>query len=240
MKKTIFLVLLCTAALFSFAQEKVINDPNAATRNPGGSFHGIKISNGIELILKQGNTEAIAVSAASVEDRNKIKTEISNGILKIYYEDKTNWGWNKEKKQLKAYVSVKELDLLDAASGSQTVIDGELNCKKLKIDISSGAGIKGKITAAEMSVDQSSGSTMKVSGKVGSLSVETSSGAGFYGYDLESDNCDADASSGGHIEINVQKELQADASSGGGIRYRGAGVITKISTGSGGSVKKNG
>jgi Putative auto-transporter adhesin, head GIN domain len=240
MQKLFSLILFSVISLFSIAQDKIVNDPHAEIRNLSGSFHGIKISNGIELVLKQGGTEAVAVSASTVEYRNKIKTEISNGILKIYYDDKMNWGWNKERKYLKAYVSFKELDLLDASSGSQTTIDGAMNCSKLAVDISSGAGIKGKIEASEMKVDQSSGSTMKVTGKVGNLSVETSSGAGFYGYDLESDNCDADASSGGSIYISVNKELQADASSGGDIRYKGAGVITKLKTGSGGSVKKNG
>jgi Putative auto-transporter adhesin, head GIN domain len=240
MQKIFSLILLCAISLFSVAQDKIVNDPNAEIRSLNGSFHGIRISNGIELVLKQGGTEAVAVSASTTEYRNKIKTEISNGILKIYYEDKMNWGWNKEKKYLRAYVSFKELDLLDASSGSQTSIDGAMNCNKLTVDISSGAGVKGKIEASVLKVEQSSGSTMRVSGKANSLSVETTSGAGFYGYDLESDNCDADASSGGSIQISVNKELQADASSGGDIRYKGAGVITKLKTGSGGSVKKNG
>jgi hypothetical protein len=107
MKKTVLLILLNVIALFSIAQDKIVNDPNAEIRNLNGSFHGIKVANGIELVLKQGNTEAIAVSAATNEYRSKIKTEIENGILKIYYEEKANWGWNKERKQLKAYVSFK-------------------------------------------------------------------------------------------------------------------------------------
>lgn len=240
MRSTILLILSSLFTLFSIAQDKIVNDPNAEIRNLSGSFHGIKVANGIELILKQGNTEAVAVSASSTEYRNKLKTEISNGVLRIYYDEKTNWGWNKEKKQLKAYVSFKELDLLDASSGSQTKIDGIITCKKIKVDVSSGAGIKGEIQAEEMNIDQSSGSTVTISGKVNSLIVESSSGSGFHGYDLESVNCDADASSGGVIEIKVNKELKADASSGGGIRYKGDGVITKITTGSGGSIKKNG
>jgi len=40
--------------------------------------------------------------------------------------------------------------------------------------------------------------------------------------------------------VSVNKELSAQASSGGDIRYKGDGVITKVSTGSGGSIKKNG
>ena len=100
--------------------------------------------------------------------------------------------------------------------------------------------LKGDFAVASISIDQSSGSTAHISGRAQSLSVQTSSGAGFYGFDLASDKCNADASSGGNIHITVNKELSADASSGGGIRYKGDGVITKISTSSGGSVKKNG
>jgi hypothetical protein len=59
-------------------------------------------------------------------------------------------------------------------------------------------------------------------------------------YDLESETCDADASSGGQVEISVTKQLVADASSGGDVRYKGSGIITKVSTGGGGSVKKQG
>jgi len=58
--RNIFLSLI--ALVFStaiFAQDKVINDPNAEVRKVG-SFTGIKVSTGIELMLKQGNGDAVA------------------------------------------------------------------------------------------------------------------------------------------------------------------------------------
>ncbi len=240
MKKMYLLVLAGLFSLSLMAQDKVINDPNAEARSVG-SFHGIKVSHGIELILKQGNTEAVAVSATEKQYRDRIKTEVVNGVLKIYYDNDHWWkGWNSGGKKLKAYVSCKDLDKLDGSSGSYTLIDGSLKTGNIDIRLSSGADLKGDFAAASISIDQSSGSTAHISGRAQSLSVQTSSGAGFYGFDLASDKCNADASSGGNIHITVNKELSADASSGGGIRYKGDGVITKISTSSGGSVKKNG
>jgi len=239
MKKISLLLFASLAVVFSFAQDKIINDANAETRNVTG-FHAIKISHGIELLIKQGNTEAVAVSASTTEYRDNIKTEVVAGVLKIYFDTKWYKNWNSNGKKLKAYVSFKQLDLLDGSSGSSTTVDGSLSGTTVKIELSSGAGFKGVLEANSLTVDGSSGAMAHISGKVQTASLEASSGAGVYGYDLVSDKCDADASSGGAIEVSVNKELSAEASSGGDIRYKGTGVITKVSTGSGGSVKKNG
>lgn len=239
MKKTGLFLLATLLATLGFAQDKVINDPNAEARTVG-SFHGIKISHGIDLIIKQGGTEAVAVSANSKEYRDNIKTEVVNGVLKIYFDTKWYKNWNSNGKKLKAYVSFKQLDLLDASSGSTTKVDGSISATTLKIEVSSGAGFNGAVETGSVSVDCSSGGTAHISGKAQSASLEASSGAMLYGYDLVSDKCDADASSGGGIQVSVNKELSAEASSGGDIRYKGTAVITRVSTGSGGSVKKNG
>ncbi len=239
MKKISLFLFASLVAVFSFAQDKIINDPNAEARTVSG-FHGIKISNGIDLIIKQGSTEAVAVSASTNEYRDNIKTEVVGGVLKIYFDTKWYKNWTSNGKKLKAYVSFKQLDLIDGSSGSYTTVDGGFTGTNVRIELSSGAGFKGAVEANSITVDGSSGATARISGKAQTASLEASSGAGVYGYELVSDKCDADASSGGAIEVSVSKELSAEASSGGDIRYKGNGVITKVSTGSGGSVKKNG
>lgn len=239
MKKTGLLLLASLLAIAGFAQDKVINDPNAEVRSVG-SFHGIKISHGIDLIIKQGGTEAVAVSATTKEYRDNIKTEVVNGVLKIYFDTKWYKNWNSNGKKLKAYVSFKQIDLLDGSSGSYTTVDGSMSVATVKIELSSGASFKGNVEAGSVTVDGSSGATAHISGKAQNARLEASSGAMVYGYDLVSDKCDADASSGGGIQVSVNKELSAEASSGGDIRYKGNGVVTRVSTGSGGSIKKNG
>jgi len=239
MKKIAFLLFASLAAVVAFAQDRVINDANAEARTVG-AFHGIRISQGIELIMKQGSTEAVAVSAASKEYRDNIKTEVVNGVLKIYFDTQWYKNWNSNGKKLKAYVSFKQIDMLHGSSGSSTTVDGSMSATSMKIELSSGADFKGAVDATSLTIDGGSGATAHVSGKVQTVSMEASSGAGIYGYELVSDKCDADASSGGMIQVSVNKELSAEASSGGDIHYKGNGVITRVSTGSGGSIKKNG
>ena len=86
MKKIIFLFLFIGSVSNLLAQ-KVIDDHNVEKRTVG-TFHGISVATGIKLILTEGTTEEVAVSANKTEYRDKIVTEVENGILKIYYENK--------------------------------------------------------------------------------------------------------------------------------------------------------
>src|SRR5260221_7596748 len=104
MKKLFLSILMVTAFGIAFSQ-KAINDANAEKRNVS-SFHGIDVATGIKLILTEGKIEDVAVSASKTEYRDKIITEVKNGILKIYYETKLGAiNKRKESKDLKAYVS---------------------------------------------------------------------------------------------------------------------------------------
>jgi hypothetical protein len=87
MKSITLLTVLALAGIAAFGQNpKVINDPNAQKRTVG-DFHGIKVSGGIELYLTQGDEEAVAVSASDPEFRDRLKTEVKDGILHIYLDD---------------------------------------------------------------------------------------------------------------------------------------------------------
>lgn len=241
MKKIFSLFLVCLFVLSVTAQEKVIYDANAEKRTVS-SFHAIKVSHGIQLMLKQGNEEALAISADKKEYVSAIKTEVVNGELRIYVKQDMEKWWNQLNKKgaVKAYVSFKNLDRLDASSGSRTTIDGNLTSNKLEVDLSSGAMLTGNVAVTAMDIELSSGAKSNIKGRVDNLSVETSSGAHFNGYDLDAVTAEADASSGGKMELSVSKDLAASASSGGIISYKGSGGISNVSTSSGGKVKKAG
>src|ERR1700733_8178690 len=200
MKKIGFLLFASLATLVTMAQDKIINDANAEARTVSG-FHAIRISQGIELMIKQSSTEAVAVSAATKEDRDNIKTEVDNGVLKIYYDTKWYKNWNSSGRRLRAYVSFKQLDMLHGSSGSSTTIDGNMSGNSMKIELSSGAGFKGGMDVTSLTIESGSGAVAHISGKVQTVNIGASSGAAIYGYELMSDKCDADASSGGVIEV---------------------------------------
>jgi uncharacterized protein YdeI (BOF family) len=236
MKKIFSAIIAILVLTSAIAQNKVVNDANAQVRTASG-FHAIKVSTGIILMLNQSNEEAVAVSAAKTEDRDRIVTVVENGVLKIYYDNKS-MSFSTNNKKLRAYVSCKLLDGLSVSSGAQVEVDGTIKSVNLSLNFSSGSGFKGDIAVTELKIDQGSGSTATISGTASSVRAEASSGSALHAFDLQSDQCDVSVSSGADLDISVHKSLKASAHSGGQISYKGSGVVTTINTGSGGSVSK--
>lgn len=237
MKKILFLFFLITSVC-SLSAQKIVNDPNAEKRSVG-SFHGLNVATGIKIMLTEGGTEEVAVSASEIEYRNKIVTRVENGILKIYYESKLGAiNTRKEKKELKAYVSYKALDELAASTGAVVEVEGVLKSPSLKMKAHTGGIVKGEIKVDDLEVDQNTGAIVSLSGEAGKLSVDGDLGALFKGGDLKTNNCSVSVSTGAGVYITVQKELYAKAATGGFVRYSGGADVREIKTNTGGSVTK--
>ena len=235
MKKIAFILLLLVTGTL-YAQVKQVNDPNAQVRNVSG-FHSIKVSHAIDLYLSQSANEVVAVSAAKDEYREKIKTEVNNGVLRIWYDSKNMW--EKGNKKLKAYVSFKTLQMLNVSGACDVRVTGKIEAQNLSVDMSGASDFNGTIQANTLKVSLSGASDMMVNGKVGNLTVDASGASDFKGYDLETENCEADASGASDIRVTVNKELKADASGASGVYYKGNGVIRDVKSSGASSIKKS-
>jgi len=234
MKKLLF-SLLVTGLITTASAQKTINDANAEKRNVSG-FHAIEVGGGIDLYLSQGE-EAVAVSASKNEYRARIKTEVKNGVLKIWYEWNSNLRFDWSNHKLKAYVSFKDIDRLEGSGGSDISIDGSIKVAKLALEISGGSDFDGKVETSELEIQASGGSDVRISGKATRLAIDASGGSDFKGYDLASDICNVEASGGSDVQVTVNKELSANASGGSDVYYKGTGMIRDLKT-SGSSIKK--
>jgi hypothetical protein len=236
MKKiSVLLLLLLPVAMM--AQKQVIKDENAQPRTVS-SFHAIRVSNAIDLFLSQSDEEALAVSAIKPEFRDRIKTVVEDGVLKISYED--NGKWWKGNKKLRVYVSFKTLDKLTATGASDVVVDGTLKADKLALSMGGASDFKGTIEANSLDVNLSGASDAVVLGKVSQLTVDANGASDFKGYDLQADNCSVEASGASDIKVTVNKELNARASGASGVHYKGDGVIRDIKTSGASNVSRRG
>lgn len=235
--RKLFSLLIVSGLIFSASAQKTINDANAQKRNVSG-FHAIEVSGGIDLFLSQGD-EAVAISASKDEYRDKIITEVKNGVLKIWFDWKSNLKIDWSNRKLKAYVSFKNLDGLEASGGSDVIVDGTINSTKLNLVISGGSDLKGKVESDDLKINASGGSDVNISGKAAKLTIQASGGSDFSGYDFAADICNVEASGGSDVHVTVNKELTANASGGSDVFYKGSGLIRDLKTG-GGSIKKVG
>jgi Putative auto-transporter adhesin, head GIN domain len=232
------LLLIITVLVFcTGVQAQKINDANAEKRNVSG-YHAVEVSGGIDLYLSEGE-ESVAVSASETKHRDRIKTEVNNGVLKIWYEYenkhiKIDWG----NRKMKAYVSYKTLDKIGASGGSDVLVYDAIKSPSLKVDVSGGSDFEGKVEANNLNIDASGGSDVRISGTAKQLDIDVSGGSDFKGYELAADICNLQASGGSDVYITINKELIADASGGSDVHYKGAGLIREIKSSGSSSIKK--
>lgn len=231
--KTIKALLLIS--LFSIAGVVLGGNSDKTENRSIQNFSAIKVSSGIDLYLKMGSSEQVKV-VADDDIIHNLKTELKDGTLHIYMKknDWFNWGGHKTRK---VYVSVKQLEKLQASSGSDVRCESTLKGEKLDVRASSGSDVELDVIYKHFSLDASSGSDARAKGKVKFLDVEASSGSDIKAGDLSSVICKARASSGSDITVNVSEEIYAKASSGADIKFYGNPKLRDTDESSGGDVR---
>ena len=241
MKKILFALLVLTSLQVNAQKSSVIHDNNAQVRKVG-SFTAIKVSSAIDLYLTQSETNQVAVSANTEDNRARIVTEVVGGTLIIKMGDSDGWkSWIKlSDNKAKAYVSIKDIDAL-YASGATNVhfvnkiespklkiklsgasdIKGEIEAGYISIEISGASDYKGQLTAKSMSLNASGASCIQLSGKVDDLSVDISGASDAKLFDLFAKGAIVNASGASSANINVSELLKADATGASDINYKG-------------------
>ncbi|MEI2711478.1 MAG: head GIN domain-containing protein [Chitinophagaceae bacterium] len=190
--------------------------------------------------MSQGKENAVAVSCSDEKHNNKIITEVKNGVLNIYVEKGAWNGWNWKGVTVKAYITVQQLEKLDASGASAVKIVEGLKVDFLKIDLSGASVLKGRVEATSLKLDASGASSISLTGKSNTASIDLSGASVLKAYELEIENCKVEASGASSIGIHVSKQLDVEASGASSIRYIGEPTIKQISVTGSSSVKPKG
>ncbi len=223
MKKIIFILALFGFSIMTNAQNQLVVDPNAVVREVKGSYHSIIISGGIDIFLSQSDKEEIAVSASDERFIDGIKTVVENNILKIYYDGEK--GFARKNKNLRAYISFKDLKLLDASGASDVSIMGTIQVPLLLMKLSGASNLKADIKTKELTMNLSGASDVKISGYATLLNIQCSGASDLKAFDLLTDICTIKASGASDVNITVNKEFSANASGASEIYYKGEPLI---------------
>jgi hypothetical protein len=239
-KKTVMKILLSAflvmALVLNVKAQKIVNDPNAEPRQVG-SFKAIHVGSSFHVIITQGSTEGLAVSAIDKEEVARIKTVVENGVLKISYDHKNKW-WHKDRK-LKAYISVKDLVEFKGSGASEIKIDGSLSAENLSLELSGASDLEGKVfVSGKFDVELTGASDLDISGNARDMQIEASGASKMKAFDFTASTCNAKASGASSIRLTVEKELSAKLTGASSLRYDGAAVIKDIHTSGASSIAK--
>jgi uncharacterized protein YxeA len=178
-------------------------------------FDGIRVSTGIDVFLKQGDKENIAVEA----DENLheyILTEVKNGVLHVYTDANI-----REAKMKRVYVTMKEVKSLNTSSAGDLIGETPVKGQDIEISASSAGNIRLEIFAAKVEVNISSSGDVSLSGEAETLKADLSSAGDLEASNLKVKSADVSVSSAGDARVNVSERINARASSAGDITYRG-------------------
>lgn len=237
MKKFFAGLLMMAVVSVAAAQKAIVNDANAEQRSVP-AFSGISVSSAIDIYISQGDEDGIAVSASEIKFRDRIKTEVKDGILTISYNNE-GMHWASGNKKLKAYISFKNINKLTASGACDVFVNGALKADKLELRLSGASDMKGVVDIEDLDASISGASDLAITGKVGNLHIDANGASDLKSYDLVVQNCDAEASGASDIKITVEKELNARASGASDIIIRGNGVIKKSNKSGASSIKKS-
>ncbi len=245
MKKSFIITLIGVfVAGFTFAQSE-------ETRSLS-SFSRISAGEAIDVFIKKGNKEEARIVARS-HDLDEVLTEISGGRLKIHLEGNSHR--NVDVDVYVTYVSINALSVSSAASiraegqietngnfdvdvSSAGDLMASIKAEDLSIDVSSAGDAELTVNVDEIEADVSSSGDIEIEGTARMQDVQANSAGEYDGYDVESEEVDVSASSGGTVKVSVSEKVDARASSGGTVRYKGSPRYVDVSSSSGGSIKK--
>ncbi len=201
-------------------------------RNVTEDFTEVRGSAGLDVYLTQGDENKIVVEA----DENLqqyIETDVEDG--KLHVTTSENIGHSKAKK---IYVTFKELNSVEASSGAEVTGNSVIKSENLSLKSSSGAELKVDVFAKNLTAKTSSGADLIVSGKASTLKADASSGSELNAKELLVIDCNAEASSGAEVTVNVKDNLETNVSSGGSVNYYGNPVSLNSNESHSGSVNK--
>lgn len=234
--------------------KKISENNNAVERNVE-AFHGIEVSSGVLVDFTQGKERKVEISA-DADKIQYIKTEVNNGILKIYIDRSTIK--NLKFKKLLVNIQNPVLDDLYVSSGSIFKTKNKVSDQKLNAQVNSGAIVTADFDYSFISIQANSGSVLNLevhskefnfsgnSGMMGNFrgatenfSLKLNSGASCNALDLMAKYVKLDLHSGAIAKVNANATLDVMASSGAIVQYKGKPeIMSHITRNSGAIIKK--
>jgi hypothetical protein len=218
---SIFAVLFCQSLTDSlFAKSRNIEEITLQL----GSFSKIYLNGGYEVELIQGNEESVTI-VTEKEILNKVKAEISDGLLEI----------NSEKEilvhKVKLIIKFKNIEELKIDGGMSLKSNQPIQVESLILKVNGGADIKLNLSGKSLELNLAGGTNIEVKGNVGNLDIMLG-GAGNISADmLEAENVKVEIDGAGYAKVWATKSIDAQLNGIGAIEYLGnpANVKTGIS-----------
>jgi hypothetical protein len=196
-----------------------------------GSFSKIGLNGGYEVELVQGNEESITI-VSEKEMLNKVKAEISNGLLEI--STKKEFLIHK----IKLVIKFKNIEEIKIDGGMSLKSKQTVQVESLALKVNGGADIKLGIIGKSLKLDLAGGTNAEIKGNVANLEILLG-GAGNISADLlEAENVKVEIDGAGYAKVWATKSIDAQLAGVGVIEYKGNPANVKTGFSGIGSIRQ--
>ncbi len=194
-------------------------------------FRALEIDYPAEVFVSQGEQESLKIEA---EDNllPGLKTEVTNGVLQIFYKTEKSKHVNPTK-AVKISIVVKDLVDVEFNSAGQLIIES-LRTESLDVSLSGAGSLDlDRIQLKDLGIHLSGAGSMTASGATEDLDLNISGFGDFKGAELHGKVASVNISGAGSATVWVDDDLTASISGAGSIRYYGSASVSKQISGVG-------
>lgn len=200
-------------------------------------FNAVSVSGSFDVYITQGNTESVKIEG-NAEDISKIKTEVENGVLKIYTKKMAfSWNWNNDRKRVVRIVA-KDLKSIGMSGSGDVMFKDGFRTTNLTVSTSGSGDITGKVDVKSLESISSGSGDISLSGRATVSTVRLSGSGDFDAKNLVTTSTTVRISGSGDAMVNTSQKLNSSVSGSGDVHYTGGATnVTSSSSGSGDLVK---
>ena len=193
-------------------------------------FKGIDVSSGFDVILEQGNSEALTLTLQE-NLFEYVTAKVENGTLRIYARNNI-----RPTQPMKARITFKGLSNLKVSGGGDVFSETPVNVEALDINISGGGDFISEINSDELKYNISGGGDTDISGKSGNFYVNVSGGGDlkskvsaehiscriggggdlYIRNEVRASSAEIDINGGGDVDMKMNAEKLSCSVAGGG------------------------
>ena len=193
-------------------------------------FNNINTSGDFILNITQSATNSLTI-AADDNIQEYIKSEVSDGTLKVYIKNGVNL---LPSKGIVLNVSISDFESLDNSGAVTVKSQNTLSLGNLLLNLSGSSELSLNLNALNVTANMSGATSLDFNGNISNKLKITLSGTG----SVESENCPSKSaeisiSGSGDARINVIDSLSVNIAGSGNIYYKGSPVINKTISGTG-------
>lgn len=198
-------------------------------------FHAVDVAGSFDVYITQGGGESVKVEAPA-DMMQHIKTEVNNGVLKIYNKnDGFHWGdlWGHHPK-IRIYVAIKDVDAVEVTGSGDVFFKDGLHANSLHLAVSGSGDMTGRVDVKTLQSNISGSGDMKLNGHAENSNVSVIGSGDYTARDLTTSSTTVSVTGSGDAEINASNTVNASVSGSGDVRYTGgAHNVHKMKSGSG-------